>query len=72
MSVNAYMMIDDGDHYVVCAPSMHEAIAYAENVYISENYPDDEDDNTPEKMAEERQYYRDTMLQSCQLLGPVK
>lgn len=68
--MNAYLLQDD-EHYVVVAESMQGAITHAEHVFIMENYPELEEDNTPEKMAEVREEFR-AMLDSCSLVGPVR
>lgn len=68
--MNAYLMQDNEDHYVVIAKSMQEAVAQAERVYVSETYTLDELD-TPEVVKEAQAEFRST-LQSCALVGPVK
>jgi len=68
--MNAYLIQDD-DYYVVSADSMQQAISYAEDVFVVENYPDLDEETAPERMAEVREDFR-SMLQSCTLVGPVK
>lgn len=65
-TINAYLVIEQGDHTVWIAPTMQRALELAWCHYVKENeYPLDED------LEGIREEYEQDVLESCSLLGEV-
>lgn len=67
--MNVYLIQEDGQSYCVQAGSMQEAVKNAEEMYIISLM---EDDAIEQSVAHERQYYRNDVIQSCQLIAELK
>lgn len=65
--MNVYLIKDGGDDRCWKAETMAEAVKASEDAYMRENQPFN-NGNTDE---EERQHYRDGMLESCQLIAEL-
>ena len=63
--MNIYLIKGGGDDRCWKAETMAEAVRASEDAYIRENQPWE----NPED--EERQHYRDSMLESCQLIAEI-
>lgn len=63
--MNIYLIRDGGDDRCWKAETMAAAVKASEDAYMRENQPFENDDET------ERQHYRDSMLESCQLIGEL-
>lgn len=67
--MNAYLIQDVAESYVIVASTLAKAVKKAEDIFIEANWYDDE--NIP-TVAELTRQFNDECLLSCELLGEVR
>jgi hypothetical protein len=68
MTVNIYLMNEDGETFCIRAATMSDAVLIAERLYLEEMKTDAEDFN----YDREKEYYHEEILKSCALIGELK
>ena len=69
--MNIYLISDGDEHKCWQAESMAQATAASELAYLEQTFEDRSDPVPESEIDAEREYYRESLLEQCTLIGPL-